>query len=142
MIGLDPAYRAEFQTWRSSREAWKNLVRAIREERPRAEVDQLAPAAGVTLTELLDLIAQHWSAKAHQEEVVRLPEARRLAREAKAKREALAKRLDEHLTPNEEAQVRDHLRVAESVEESTARSVSTIEMSQQFVDVGKATGVL
>jgi hypothetical protein len=138
----DPTFVQAYTQWQRSREPWKILVRAIREERPREEIDRLAPPAGVDREQLLELLQQHVSARGYLEDLQALPEARKHAKEAKAKREALAKRLDENLTPNQEMEVRDYLRVAESVEAAIQQKADLLAVGVQFVDLAKQVGVL
>jgi hypothetical protein len=143
MTTSDLGFRSEFETWRASRPAWKALVKAIREERSREDIDRLAPAAGVDRSELLDLLTQHATAKGHLEDANKLPEAKRRAAEAKRRRETAEKMLSaKGLSIAEQDEARNEFEAARIVEEANEGAVGVLQMSAGFVEGARQVGVL
>jgi len=143
MTDTDPVFRQAFEEWRRARPAWVALVKAIREERPREEIDLLAAPAGVDRQELLDLISQHLGGKAHLEDASRIDNARKRAKEARDRLERAEKRRDEPgLSLNQQQEIMAEVDCARIVAEANEQSISGLEVSRQFVDHAKAVGVL
>lgn len=141
-LPIDFEYQAAFEKWRSSRDAFKNLTKAIRSGAGRKELDPLASKAGLSLSELLGLITQRSTALSHKEELEQLPAARAAAREAKEKRDLLSKKLDVPMSPREEELTRDQLRVAASVAEALQRKADVLSTSGPIVSAAKECGII
>jgi hypothetical protein len=139
----DAVFVREYEEWRRARPAWKALAKAIREERPRGELNALAGPAGVDLHELLDLLTQHATAKGHLEEANKLPDAKRRAADARKRLEAAERMLSaKGLSIAEQDEARNEFEAARIVERATEGAVGVFEMSERFVGAARAAGVL
>lgn len=70
-------FRAEFKVWRASRPAWGVLIKAIRNDAPRDDLDKSADEAGATPDELRELEMIRRNARQRKTEAAKYPQAKK-----------------------------------------------------------------